>query len=305
VTAPRARAITRFVQASASNSAYVGTWLAGVSVAAALSACVLPEVTDATSVGTPPSETTHDQSTQLRDASATPVQPAANGMDSGRQTDAAIDMSPNPPPTDAGTARGPEPADAGSQVAPSVDASTAPVDTSAPAEPILPDPALEHAFAQWPMPDSTQGSLAAPSYVASAETVLDTVTNLVWQRTLPALYEGCTGKFQDSDAPGTACFLEEAKKYCASPALADALGGSGWRVPTLIELVSLLDVNRPEGPNGPMIDTAAFPQTPNEFSFISATSLMIQPASVGAVSFGLGFVQPIVSWGAGYVRCVR
>ena len=170
---------------------------------------------------------------------------------------------------------------------------------------MTPDVLEERAFALWPMPDSTPGSLVGPSYTPGAETVLDNVTHLVWQRTLPAIYDGCTGQSQDGAAPGTACYWEEAKKYCASPALASWLGGTGWRLPTLIELASLIELNQTD--KAPAIDSAAFPQTPEGY-FVSATPLMNELPTIGAVNFFYGSVQHMPTgpseWSAS-VRCVR
>ena len=42
----------------------------------------------------------------------------------------------------------------------------------------------------------------------------------------------------------TGCTWEEAKAYCASPELAAELGEADWRLPTKIELESLIDINR-------------------------------------------------------------
>jgi hypothetical protein len=189
---------------------------------------------------------------------------------------------------------------------PGVDPSMTSVDASVPGNAMAPDVVRQHAFAQWPMPDSTPGSQVAPSYTASANTVLDNVTHLVWQRTLPSAYEGCTGKVQETDTPGTLCFWEEAKRYCASSAVESWLGGLGWRLPTLIELASLIDVNQPMKP--PMIDTAAFPQAPTDGYFSSSTPLMNPLPTIGAVNYYYGFVQHLATGPterAAFVRCVR
>ena len=105
----------------------------------------------------------------------------------------------------------------------------------------------QHVFAEWPMPDTSEHSKAKPSYTVSKHVVLDNVTKLRWQAKLPTIYPGCTGTYYFVDRPrgvGTGCTWEEAQAYCASPELAEQLGGGNWRVPTKIELESLIDVSR-------------------------------------------------------------
>jgi hypothetical protein len=122
-------------------------------------------------------------------------------------------------------------------------------------------------FADWPMPDAAPGSKFAPSYdtTTTPGTVIDLVTDLMWQRFLPAtasspetMYDGCTG----TDDPFW-CTWEEAKIYCNNLVLA---GNSDWRLPTRIELESVLD----ETKSNPSIDSTAFPNTP-QTSFWSSS----------------------------------
>ena len=100
------------------------------------------------------------------------------------------------------------------------------------------------AWALWPMPNPA--SLPGLPHPANYDTstpgvVTDKVTGLMWQRSVD---------------PGTYTWAD-AKTYCANLALA---GFSDWRLPTRIELVSLLDFTVA---SGPMIDVSAFPDTPN------------------------------------------
>jgi hypothetical protein len=108
-------------------------------------------------------------------------------------------------------------------------------------------------LAEWPMPDALPGSKFPPSYDFSSQPglVLDKVTGLIWQREIPALYEGCSGKNQTA---GDSCTWDEAKIYCSQLTLA----GRSWRLPSRIELESLIDLTE----SAPAISRDAFPNTP-------------------------------------------
>jgi hypothetical protein len=77
------------------------------------------------------------------------------------------------------------------------------------------------------------------------------VTGLVWQQDEPS--DPCpsadTAGFDDG-----VCHRDDAQAYCQRL----SLDGSGWRLPTLAELFSLVDM----GNTPPMIDSIAFPKTP-------------------------------------------
>jgi hypothetical protein len=105
-------------------------------------------------------------------------------------------------------------------------------------------------LADWPMPDNSPEAKTMPSYTISADglAVMDNVTGLMWQHLLPTSYDGCTG----GTTAGTACTWSEAKSYCANLILSSH---DDWRLPTEIELESILDVTKPS----PAIDTSIFP----------------------------------------------
>jgi hypothetical protein len=139
------------------------------------------------------------------------------------------------------------------------------------------DPAF--GWAQWPMPD-TAGPVF-PSYALSADTVTDLITGLVWQRNVP-----------------TQTFAwQQAKDFCASLALG---GLSCWRLPSRIELVSIVDYTR----SNPAIDPAVFPGTPSA-SFWSASSYVAYTGSAWALDFGAGATGGGGEGFALHVRCVR
>lgn len=111
-------------------------------------------------------------------------------------------------------------------------------------------------------------------------TVLDTSTNLTWQR----------------DVPSQTFTWEGAKHYAASLDFA----GGGWRLPTLQELVSVVDYSK----FAPAIDAVVFPSTPPEF-FWSASPYAVSSYLAWYVDFGYGYTFNSLVDGSGRVRCVR
>lgn len=136
-------------------------------------------------------------------------------------------------------------------------------------------------WSQWLVPpDAPPDS----EYTVSADdtTVADSVTGLVWQRAVPS------GLYTSGSA----------QAYCAGL----TLGGyaSGWRVPTLVELVSIVDV----AASSPAIDSTAFPATPSYY-FATSSTYDGDSSQVFVVLFANGVA---VSYGASFganVRCVR
>jgi len=137
-------------------------------------------------------------------------------------------------------------------------------------------------WASWPMPngavDAAAGAPNEMDYTDHGDgTVDDKVTSLMWQKAVDA------GSYNQQ-----AAFV-----HCAGVDLADY---TDWRVPTHIELVSLLDYG--VAPAGPTIRGDVFPSTPSAF-FGSSTS--------GADWF-VNFTDGLVSFsdGSGHrIRCVR
>lgn len=115
-------------------------------------------------------------------------------------------------------------------------------------------------------------------------TVYDTRTKLTWQQSVVA----------------TAANADGAAVYCKGLALA----GGGWRLPTVSELLTLVDPTR----KNPAIDSTAFPDTP-AVAFWSATPCTVCTGSGLRfnVHFSIGrtwtYFAPI---GSPYsIRCVR
>ena len=122
----------------------------------------------------------------------------------------------------------------------------------------------------------------AGRYTIGSATVIDTKTNLTWQQPAP------TGLYNWADA----------KTYCSSQ-------GSGWRLPTIKELQTLIDYSQSAAPRIDSIfsGTAAG-------SYWSSTVLAGLPSSAWYVTFGGGFggggdTGNKGTATMGYVRCVR
>lgn len=145
----------------------------------------------------------------------------------------------------------------------------------------VPDP---HSFASWPMPNPlSSGTAHALSYdLTSASVVTDKVTGLRWQR-----------------AASTALYSwEEGKKYCE----ALVVDGKSYRLPTRIELLSLLDPTR----IAPAIDSQAFPSTASE-PFWSSSSFAGGRADAWSIDFGYSTSSVLTKWVEErlHVRCVE
>jgi hypothetical protein len=151
----------------------------------------------------------------------------------------------------ASTAAGPAGADAGGDAPQPEVSPDAPSDAASDA---APDAAAATCLTAWPMPNPPSTGLPHPQdYDTSApEVVRDNVTGLLWQRsTFPAGYN-----------------WNDANAACADLTLG---GLTGWRLPRLVELVSLVDFTRSD----PAIDTDAFPGTASAEFWAVETDLTI------------------------------
>jgi hypothetical protein len=141
-----------------------------------------------------------------------------------------------------------------------------------------------------------QGVTACGKFMCDDNTVKDPDTGLTWQRVLPVLYEGCTGKYPGKrSAVGATCTLGEAEVYCA----ALTLESNAYRLPTLAELTSIVDATRTE----PAIDPSAFPETPPIFFW--STSQRDADGNASGVHFNLGISYKNQSTAPAAVRCVH
>jgi Protein of unknown function (DUF1566) len=124
----------------------------------------------------------------------------------------------------------------------------------------------------------------AGRYAVGNDVVRDTKTALTWQRASPA------GKYG----------FQAAQDYCA----ALNLGGhsSGWRLPSMKELLSIVDPRE----SGPAIDSSAFPST-SAAPYWSSTPMILaqQTSPVRGVHFLNGFTSWWEQAVLNSVRCVR
>ena len=128
-------------------------------------------------------------------------------------------------------------------------------------------------------PEPMPAALAV-RYIVKAQDVRDIATGLRWQRAVPSK---------------TFAF-DAAVSYCDHLTLA---GKKGWRLPSLVELLTLIDERAPS----PMIDSAAFPGTPGE-PFWTSSRFANGPALVWYARFDSGaglYGRPIEPF---RVRCV-
>ncbi|MCC6624447.1 MAG: DUF1566 domain-containing protein [Deltaproteobacteria bacterium] len=119
-----------------------------------------------------------------------------------------------------------------------------------------------------------------PSYQIDGPVVTDLVTGLGWQRETAAASYDWWG----------------AREHCAALTLG---GHDDWRLPSRIELVSVLDFGRRD----PVIDPTAFPGTPSDFYWTSSPVPFLSFAY--GVRFELGFIYDHDPRSTGRVRCVR
>lgn len=148
------------------------------------------------------------------------------------------------------------------------------------------NPVDDPEWANWRMPNPVATGLPNPadySINTGQGIVVDNVTKLTWRR----------------DAGSDAVTWDVATNYCNGLEFA---GYSDWRLPTAIELISLVDFTKPT--SEPTIDEIAFPMTPADW-FWTATPLANMANSVWIVSFGTGDTSANNVGGKFRMRCVR
>lgn len=152
-------------------------------------------------------------------------------------------------------------------------------------------------FADWPMPDSVAGAKVAPHYTVIGDTVIDDVTKLEWQVGIPPRYPGCTVEVTASGVNLTMCTRDQARRYCDELTHA---GKGDWRLPSRIELVSLLQTHYQGG--APSIEDRHFGEF-NYYIFMSDSTSAVGAALTWQVNFYNARV--FASNDAARVRCVR
>lgn len=141
--------------------------------------------------------------------------------------------------------------------------------------------------APFPMPNPPSSGLPHPqSYETTDNLVLDRVTGLWWQRIV-------------DQGPGEAggFVWRDALEHCADLV---AGGHDDFRLPTRLELVSIVDPSRTD----PAIDGEAFPDTPPE-GFWTASDVATDPEQSFSLHFLFGDTSTSVRDSEQAVRCVR
>lgn len=138
-------------------------------------------------------------------------------------------------------------------------------------------------LADWHMPGSpsTASKFAFDYDTGTPGVVIDRVTGLVWQRAID---------------PGTYSWAD-AQTYCSSLDLGQQ---TDWRLPTQIELISILDDSRFE----PAIDPQAFPET-SPSGFWTASVDTSDATRAVHIDFGRGVMATAVRSTGFHVRCLR
>jgi hypothetical protein len=155
-----------------------------------------------------------------------------------------------------------------------------------------------HRWAEWPMPnprppsgpDAGEADLPNPQTFETrvdgngTAVVVDRVTGLTWQRDIDPTY------YAEGDG----------QQRCAEMSSQGYAGFHDWRLPSRIELVSLVDFTRVN----PAIDTSAFPSAPSDYFWSSSPVNSTTPyAWCVAFDFGDTFSARVSDMGR--VRCVR
>ena len=143
---------------------------------------------------------------------------------------------------------------------------------------------VDRAWAAWKLPVV---SPPTANYAVTTDTALDRTTFLMWERNVSP----------------TKRLWQDAKDYCDTLTLG---GETDWRLPTRIELWSLLDF----GTHAPAINGVAFPATPVDYfwsSSLDAQNSMMNPTyKAWVVSFDDGTAGPAATATNSLpVRCVR
>jgi hypothetical protein len=114
-------------------------------------------------------------------------------------------------------------------------------------------------------------------------TVYDTKTKLTWQQAIQSNY-----------------MWAAAKTYCAG--VGSTLGGSGWRLPTIKELYTIVDFGMTDAPRA---DPSAFPGMPPGTEYFWSASVV---AGATDAAWGMqtsGLIGNFWVENTAYVRCVR
>jgi hypothetical protein len=136
------------------------------------------------------------------------------------------------------------------------------------------------------MPNPPASGLPNPARYDTREPsiVIDEVTGLAWQR--------------EVDVEARALDFTRAERHCAALRLGSY---DDWRLPSRVELVSLVDFTRAV----PALDVAAFPGTQGNFWTASPAARVETPRRAWQVSFAIGASSIASGTASSSARCVR
>lgn len=143
-------------------------------------------------------------------------------------------------------------------------------------------------WAEWPMPNSPSdaGTPNQQSYTNNGDgTVTDNVSKLMWQQAVST----------------TTYSWDDARSYCSGQVIG---GFKDWRVPSLVELVSIMDLSL----SPPFINGVFFPSTPSDYLYWTNTQSSYGDTAGWSIDFGTTYEYPMqgdYKIRTNYVRCVR
>ena len=170
--------------------------------------------------------------------------------------------------------------------------STSACSTGLVCERTAPADCLDPTWAEWPMPngpvDVAAGAPNPEAYTDNGDgTVTDNVTGLMWQQAVPV-----------GPLAGGGFTQPQAVAFCPTLTLATH---SDWRLPTIIELTSIVDL----GQSSPSINVTFFPATQGNF-WSSSPEFGSEAVNMWIVYFDNGGMAGTDYMGLPYhVRCVR
>jgi hypothetical protein len=153
-------------------------------------------------------------------------------------------------------------------------------------EHLAPAKCADPSWAEWPVPPAVSPS----AYTDSGDgTVTDNVTGLMWQ----------------SPPAATTMSQPDAVAYCST--MLTVGGHHDWRLPTKIELLSIVDYGREAPTINPVFpSTVSSTVSPRALQYYwSSTALAGSPSNAWLVDFNGGYTGNDAMSGTSYVRCVR
>ena len=156
-------------------------------------------------------------------------------------------------------------------------------------------------WATWPMPNAPSSGLPHPqSYDTSVDGIaIDWVTGLTWERDASIVSSAQSGMATQQ--------LEQAAAYCAGLGLA---GFHDWRVPSRVELVSIMDFTRFPAENTEVFPAVAAELMSSSYRDMGTAKAALAEAFTGDVNTSAGeltYFYPFEDMlqGPNAVRCVR